>query len=197
MSLPTVAARCVFAMSASCFLLIPIPTATPSTRKCRRANIHKIELLDCERRYEGERLFYDRHFSSIADECRGAASLLDVGCGTGQLLERFADRPAVHRIGIELNPEAANSRATRPAAKFAKSPSSSFRSDQHFDVITMINVFSHIPSFDGMFRSLRAALASRRKGNSAHERNGPQNQPLESGALGHSGRPAFSRHANH
>jgi SAM-dependent methyltransferase len=141
------------------FFVHPYPASTPQHACVSSGEYAGIELLDCERRYQGERLYYDRHFPSIADECRDANSLLDVGCGTGNLLERFAGRPNMHRLGIELNHRAARFARRAAGCDIREVPFEQFRSDRKYDVMTMINVFSHIPSFDGMFRSLRAALA--------------------------------------
>ncbi|MGH9757711.1 MAG: class I SAM-dependent methyltransferase, partial [Candidatus Acidiferrales bacterium] len=110
-------------------------------------------------RYQGERLYYDRHFALIEEECAGARSLLDVGCGTGHLLERFAAKPDLSRMGIELNPQAAAFARRVSGCEILEIPIEQYRGARPFDVITLINVLSHIPSFDGLFRSLRAAVA--------------------------------------
>ncbi len=141
------------------FFVHPYPRGPEQHRRVESGEYPEIELLDCSRRYEGERFYYDRHFDVIAEQCDGAAAILDVGCGTGNLLERLADRVPCHRLGIELNPSAA--RTARKVAKcdILEVPFETFRSARKFDVITMINVFSHISSFDAMFESLRLALA--------------------------------------
>ncbi|MGH9733181.1 MAG: class I SAM-dependent methyltransferase [Candidatus Acidiferrales bacterium] len=123
------------------------------------SNVHAdIQILDCASRYRGERLYYDRHFDSIASECEGARSILDVGCGTGHLLERLSQRRDLYRAGIELNPQAAAFARRISGCEIVEMPLEEFRTNRQFDVITMINVFSHVPSFDGMFTSLFAAL---------------------------------------
>jgi SAM-dependent methyltransferase len=141
------------------FFVHPRPPVSEQHRRVSSGEYPGIELLDCTRRYEGERLYYDRHFDLIAQECAGATSILDVGCGTGNLLERFAAQPDCFRLGIELNPSAVEIARKVANCEILEMPFESFRSDKKFDVITMINVLSHVSSFDAMFRSLRAALA--------------------------------------
>ncbi len=141
------------------FFVYPYPTSSRQHSEVASGTSTAIELLDCRHRYEGERLYYDRHFPSIATECRGASSILDVGCGTGHLLERLAAHPHTFRLGIELNPRAARFARRTSRCEIVEIPFEQFRSDRTFDVITLINVLSHIPSFDGLFRALRAALS--------------------------------------
>jgi SAM-dependent methyltransferase len=141
------------------FFVDPYPVGEHQHERVSRGEFDEIEILDCARRYEGERLYYERHFDSIVEECRGARSLLDVGCGTGHLLELFATRPDLRRMGIELNTQAARFARYVADCEILEVPFEQFRSNERFDVITLINVFSHIPSFDALFNSLRAALA--------------------------------------
>ncbi len=141
------------------FFVHPHPHALEQHQRVSSGECPGIALLDCARRYEGERLYYDRHFDLIAQEVANATSILDVGCGTGNLLERFASRPDCHRLGIELNPFAARVARTTAKCEILEQPFETFHADRKFDAITMINVFSHLSSFDAMFRSLHAALA--------------------------------------
>lgn len=152
--------RCTLRACQSCelFFVDPYPTIVQGHTRVS-SNVHSdIRILDCGSRYEGERLYYDRHFDSIARECEGATSILDVGCGTGHLLERLSQWPDLYRAGIELNPEAAAFARRVSKCEIFETPVEEFHTNRQFDVITMINVFSHVPSFDGMFTSLSAAL---------------------------------------
>lgn len=142
------------------FFVHPYPRAQRRHDEVMAGKLEGIDLLDCRRRYEGERLYYDRHFAAIAEECEGARSFLDVGCGTGHLLERLAGRAGLLRMGIELNAQAAQFARSVARCEIAEVPFEEFRARERFDVITLINVFSHIPSFDGLFSALREALAA-------------------------------------
>ncbi|MGH9725672.1 MAG: class I SAM-dependent methyltransferase, partial [Candidatus Acidiferrales bacterium] len=141
------------------FFVCPYPASSSQHAHVNAGANPEIEILNCARRYQGERLYYDRHFALIEEECAGARSLLDVGCGTGHLLERFAAKPDLSRMGIELNPQAAAFARRVSGCEILEIPIEQYRGARPFDVITLINVLSHIPSFDGLFRSLRAAVA--------------------------------------
>ncbi len=141
------------------FFVCPYPASSSQHAHVNAGANPEIEILDCARRYLGERLYYDRHFSLIEEECAGARSLLDVGCGTGHLLERLAAAQGLSRTGIELNPQAADFARRVSGCDILEIPIEQYRGARPFDIITMINVLSHIPSFDGLFRALRAALA--------------------------------------
>lgn len=156
---------CVLRICAACdlFFVDPYPSVTQQHEQASSGAHSEIHLLDCARRYEGERLYYGRHLASILEECAGARSILDVGCGTGHLLEKLAGLSDAHRVGIELNPEAAQFAERVAGCEVFRVPLEEFRCERMFDAVTMVNVFSHIPSFDGMFRSLRALLAPRGK----------------------------------
>jgi len=141
------------------FFVHPYPRVLEQHRRVTSGEYPGIELLDSARRYQGERLYYDRHFDLIAQETRDAKSILDVGCGTGNLLERFASRSNCYRLGIELNPVAAQLARSTAKCEILELPFESFRTARKFDAITMVSVFSHVSSFDGMFGSLHNALA--------------------------------------
>lgn len=156
---------CSVRMCRTCELFFVDPYPTPARQRARVSSGEpsEIEILDCSRRYEGERLYYDRHFDLIAEECAGAESVLDIGCGTGHLLERLCRNPSLYRVGIELNAEAARFARRVSGCPILEIPFEEFRSERQFDVITMINVFSHVPAFDAMFASVRAALRANGK----------------------------------
>ena len=141
------------------FFVSPYPASGRQHSRVSSGSYAEIEILDCERRYLGEKLYYDRHFSLIAAECAGASSFLDVGCGTGHLLERLASTHPLRLAGIELNSQAAAFARRASGCQIFEIPFEQFRGGEKFDVVALINVFSHIPSFRNLFRSLRAVLA--------------------------------------
>jgi hypothetical protein len=68
----------------------------------------------------------------------------------------------MYRVGIELNAAPAEYARKMAGCEIHEVPFEEFRSDNKFDVITMINVLSHIPP-DGLFSSVRSLLESHGK----------------------------------
>ena len=122
-----------------------------------------LEVLPCATQYENERLFYIRYFDLIDSECRAASSILDVGCGCGHLLERLAAHGQLARAGIELNRERANFARTVAQCEIFQVPIEVLDCSRRFEVITLINVLSHIPNLGQLFEKLRGLLAERGK----------------------------------
>jgi 2-polyprenyl-3-methyl-5-hydroxy-6-metoxy-1,4-benzoquinol methylase len=123
----------------------------------------ELEVLHCETQYRNEILFYERYFGLIDSECGAAASLLDVGCGCGHLLERLAARPNLVRAGIELNRGRAKFARTVAQCEILEVPIEEVDCARRFEVITLMNVLSHIPNIGQLFEKLRGLLAERGK----------------------------------
>lgn len=123
----------------------------------------KIKILDTARHYNAEVEFYRRYFPLFERECKNASSILDVGCGTGHLLERLKAYPQLRRVGIELNSARAAKAKDRADCKILETPIEKMPKNGKFDVITMINVLSHIPSFDSLFVAIRSLLNKKGK----------------------------------
>jgi SAM-dependent methyltransferase len=140
------------------FFVDPYPNRISHYARVSSGASDQITILDCERRHLGERLYYERHLAPIIEECRGAKSLLDVGCGTGYLLGALSKLPNLYTEGIELNEQAARFARRVSGRPISEVPFEEFRSGRKYDAITLINVFSHVPSFDRMFRSMKDAL---------------------------------------
>ncbi|HKS83809.1 MAG TPA: class I SAM-dependent methyltransferase [Candidatus Acidoferrales bacterium] len=140
------------------FFVHPYPAIDRHHEHVQSGENPEIRILDCERRFQGEQLYYERHFASIAEECAGAESVLDVGCGTGHLLQLLSSQSRMRCAGIELNAQAAEFARRGTSCEVMEIPFEDFECGEKFDVITLINVFSHIPSFDALFDSFRRAL---------------------------------------
>jgi len=116
------------------------------------------QLLETTKHYEYEVNFYRNYFDLIERECLQATSILDVGCGCGHLLERLAARPDLYRAGVELNRQRAAQARRVAHCEVFDIPIEDFPRTRRFDVITLINVFSHIPGIDRLFEKLRSLL---------------------------------------
>jgi 2-polyprenyl-3-methyl-5-hydroxy-6-metoxy-1,4-benzoquinol methylase len=92
-------------------------------------------------------------FERTLDELLGKASpetILDVGCGEGVLVEKWADRPGVERIvGIDLEDEALQAewaRRQRPNVEYRAMPAENLPFEQgSFDLASAIEVLEHVP----------------------------------------------------
>jgi 2-polyprenyl-3-methyl-5-hydroxy-6-metoxy-1,4-benzoquinol methylase len=93
------------------------------------------------------------------------ASLLDVGCGAGGFLAWAARRlPEARRVGIELDPErAARARARDPGAEIHAGDALELlpRLGRRFELVTLWDVFEHLPDPVECLRALRGVLAPR------------------------------------
>jgi Cyclopropane fatty acid synthase and related methyltransferases len=116
------------------------------------------QLLETAKHYEYEVNFYRNYFELILRECADARSILDVGCGCGHLLERLAARSDLYRAGVELNRQRAAQARRVARCEVFDIPIEDFPATRRFDVITLINVFSHIPGIDRLFEKLRSLL---------------------------------------
>lgn len=123
----------------------------------------ELEVVGTRDQYRGESQYYKRYFPLIAEEAAGAEAALDVGCGTGHLLELLGRRGNRYRVGIELNAARAKEARRHAGCDIVQVPIEAFQSERKFDLITMINVLSHIPDFDALFRSIRSLLSDRGK----------------------------------
>ena len=119
----------------------------------------ELQVLRCATQYRNEKLFYERYFDAIDLECRAASSLLDVGCGCGHLLERLAARRQLVRTGIELNRERARFARAVAGCEILEVPVEELDCARRFEVITLINVLSHVPDLGRLFEKLRGLVA--------------------------------------
>ncbi|NOZ73040.1 MAG: methyltransferase domain-containing protein [Chloroflexi bacterium] len=122
-----------------------------------------LNVIGPERHYRASQYTYRLIYPSVREYCRGASSVLDVGCGSGYLLERLAEFPELHRVGIELNTARAVYARRVACCEIFQAPVEAFQYDRRFDVITLINVLSHISSFDELFHALRELLSENGK----------------------------------
>lgn len=145
------------------FFISPYPRASEQYSTVEQYDYDELEILDAKKHYRSAQLFYDQYFDRIASECRDAKSFLDVGCGTGCLLERLRSIEGLHREGIELNSARAEFARKTAGCTIHSVPIEKFEPDQPFDCVSLINVFSHVPDINQLFVSLKRILAANGK----------------------------------
>jgi len=152
---------CLLRACAACELLFIDPY--PADAAARHATVRDysyehLKMLDRERFYRAERLYLGLWWPEIRPFVAEAASVLDVGCGCGRLLELLAEAGVPRRAGIELNRDRAAMARDVAGCTVHEMPVEQFTSDEPFDAVCLVNVLSHIPSFDALFASLRRLL---------------------------------------
>lgn len=140
-----------------CELFFIDPYIYDTFNKVTTYDYKDLTILDSIRHYNASKKYFTaKYMAYIQKECEGATSFLDVGCGTGALLQLLHDvRPDLRRAGVELNIERAKFAQRIASCPIYQIPIEKLSIDEKFDVIAMINVLSHIPSFDQLFASLR------------------------------------------
>jgi SAM-dependent methyltransferase len=116
----------------------------------------ELEVADVESHHRAEVAFYRDYWSRIRNEIPTNGSILDVGCGAGELL-RLCQANGYEGTGLELN-SARLARARQSGCKVYDTPIEEFSPECRYDVITLINVLSHIPSFQKLFDAARRLL---------------------------------------
>jgi len=145
------------------FYINPYPEESSAHSKVKEYSYNDLDIADAKTNYQASSMLLERYFERIWDECRNATSLLDVGCGTGNLLELIHKHSNLRCVGIELNSNRAQYARRVANCDIYQIPIEDFKSESKFDVITIINVLSHIPSFDHLFLSLHSLLAPQGK----------------------------------
>ena len=111
-----------------------------------------------------DRSRWDELFARLGDGARAGRSILDVGCGTGAFLGDVARRlPGSHRTGIELDPaRGALARQLDPSAEIHTGDALEVaaRLAGPFDLVTLWDVFEHLPDPVSLLRELRRSLAA-------------------------------------
>ena len=89
--------------------------------------------------------------------CRRPGKVLDVGCGDGTLLTRFARR-GWEVYGVDHYPAAIAALNAVFGARFQERSATSFHFNERFDLIVMSQTFEHVPNPVEVLRYLRGYL---------------------------------------
>lgn len=145
----------------NCGLFFINPYGSNVHEKVSNYDYEDLKILDAGKHHVSSKSYYkNKYLSYVSKECDSAKSILDVGCGTAALLDLLhSEKPDLKRVGIELNSERAAFAKKIANCEIFQTPIEEFTYETKFDVITMINVLSHIPSIDNLFISIRNLLA--------------------------------------
>lgn len=142
----------------------PYPTDIDTRRTMvAEHSFEEIEILDANKHYLAEKQYYQSYWPFFEHECCDAKSILDVGCGTGHLLEKLIKFPDLVRVGIELNSDRASLARKNSKCEIHQVPIEVFSCSRKFDVITIMNVLSHIPSFSELLTSVKSLMSEKGK----------------------------------
>lgn len=99
----------------------------------------------------------------IFDHLKGKAfeSLLDIGCGTGFLIDMLAKEHPAKYVGLDLSPEMVKQASDKeiPSATFVEGRSDELPfEDNSFDVVTCSQSFHHYPDTDKALQEARRVL---------------------------------------
>lgn len=149
----------------NCDLFFIHPYTRDTYNKVSTYNYKNLKILDSTKHYNASRKYFiSKYLAYIQKECEGANSLLDVGCGTGALLQLLHEiRPDLRLAGVELNIERAQFAQKIANCPIYQAPIEELSINERFDIITMINVLSHISSFDRLFVSLHKLMTNNGK----------------------------------
>jgi SAM-dependent methyltransferase len=91
------------------------------------------------------------------------SSVLDAGCGEGEIIQRIVDRYSPRRLaGVDLDPNLIE-RLNRlhPQYRFTAGSLEAYRDDQHYDVVLCLEVLEHITEYRAALSNLAALSADR------------------------------------
>jgi 2-polyprenyl-3-methyl-5-hydroxy-6-metoxy-1,4-benzoquinol methylase len=127
---------------------IPAPEARMTEMEEGHYASGSLEILDANRQIVAERVLTDKFqkYVDLAGRHVHEGRWLDIGCGAG-LLIALAQQAGFTGEGIELNADRRAAAASQTKARIHGVPVESIGyPDDTFDVISMINVFSHLTS---------------------------------------------------
>ena len=91
------------------------------------------------------------------------SSLLDAGCGEGEIIHRIVDRYSPRRLaGVDLDPRLIGRLSQLyPEHQFTTGSLETYRDDQHYDVALCLEVLEHITDYRAALASLASLSADR------------------------------------
>jgi SAM-dependent methyltransferase len=107
--------------------------------------------LNSDKQFLSEKFAVNFYLPYIKNSIENKRSLLDIGCGCGELMNRCKELNIKQVEGLENDLERINFAKKNTNCLIIDKEFSAFTSDQKYDVITLINVISHIPNLNDFF----------------------------------------------
>ncbi|MFP4053291.1 MAG: class I SAM-dependent methyltransferase [Phycisphaerae bacterium] len=145
----------------SCGLIYIQPYPDPSGQhgRVRTYNYDHYDLQSPAEHYRASAAFYDVHWPRLRPWLIEADSVLDVGCGTGWLLELLREaNPSAELAGVELNDARREFAQGRTDATIYAEPVEQLQLARRFEAIALIHVLSHVPDIAALFDALKRLL---------------------------------------
>ncbi len=141
------------------FYIDPYPQQSDETfQTVAQYSYRDLEIVQADRHFRSSCLYYETYLPYLEPELADAGRVLDVGCGTGRLLQLLGERPATEATGLELNAQRAEFARQVSNCPVHQVPLEAFQGSDQFDVIFMMNVLSHVPAIDPFFVAARRLL---------------------------------------
>lgn len=107
--------------------------------------------------HEGDAAWKARHVAAILDTAGFTPrSIVDIGCGTGGVLEELADLLAqgTRLVGIEPAPQAVDLARRLRSERVEVVEGTAADANERFDLLLCLDVFEHVEDYFGLLRSL-------------------------------------------
>lgn len=140
-----------------------------SLYSCKQCDLHFIDPyvqneinrnpLSEEKQYATERLAVDFYLPYIKKFIFNQNSILDIGCGCGELLNECKKLNVKTIVGLENDSQRAKFAEKHTGCLIINEDFLTFKSDKQYNVITLINVISHIPDLNTFFSKVKSLLA--------------------------------------
>lgn len=128
------------------FYVWPYPEQSMQRARVETYAYENLAISSPETYRRSQAYYYSTLFPKIRRFYTGARRVLDVGAGAGNLLRLLADEaPQAELHGIELNAERAAYVRRETRATIYETSILDFETPLRFDVVSLINVFSHVP----------------------------------------------------
>ncbi|MCG8347247.1 MAG: class I SAM-dependent methyltransferase [Chloroflexales bacterium] len=145
-------------MRCDLFYIWPYPSPSELQARVEHFDYENFSVIDPEGAYNAQSLFYQGLFPKFQSYCEQAQSVLDVGSGAGNLLKLINEvNPCAELFGVELNVQRAAFSRDLTQASICELSILELPENRTYDVITLINVFSHVPAA-ALFNKLSALM---------------------------------------